>query len=317
MQATGPLKSSIRNEKSLSWMSDSIRSRELTLMHQWCCYTHECTSPQWHRVLKEWVGREMIHCDYLMAAVYAFSSFHLAADALQDPAEFSSVREHVSVGLEYQSKALVGLQDALKTITTANASSILFTSILVAGCAIISSILSTGPQDQDRSAALALLPLVDHLRSIEFIKTQTIPFLQGSAIGKYIDRDYTSVPTDRETFIDELRALNASTSPSEHRAGYEKAICELEKVARIDDEIAHWIEDVGAEYLGGLRRGDNIALAIYMHWGVLLDKVERNWWAKFVGSRLVDELSEILANQGSEWVNIVKRCRKEVGLSDP
>ncbi|CAI6339079.1 unnamed protein product [Periconia digitata] len=295
--------------------SEIIRSRELLLMHQWCCYTYKCTSPEWHQVLKEYVGRRSIECDYLMAAVYGFTSLHLAADALEEELrDLPSAREYVGIGVEYHVRALNGLRAALGNISSENASCVLFASILVAAFAVVSSMLPMGPHDETRSAALALLPLVDHIKSIEFVKTQTIPFLHGTDIGKYIDKNYRSPQHDRELCIDELRRLLDLGPPTERHSVYEKAILELEKATRIDDRVADWIADVGSEYLEALREEEPIARAIYMHWGVMLDKLQGNWWAKFVGRRLVGELSAALEDEGPEWRSIMFWCRKEVGL---
>ncbi|KAF2641387.1 hypothetical protein P280DRAFT_311806 [Massarina eburnea CBS 473.64] len=302
-------------EYTESWKSSLVRTRELELMHQWCCYTYMSAGAEWHRLFKEYVGKEAIKYDYLMASILALSSFHLATEALDAEKDLATVRQHVSVGLEYQNQALAGLRIALETFTPDKSSPVLFTSIIVAACAIISPLLPAGPGDEIRPAAEAFLPLFYHKNSIESIKEATLKHLKGTYISNYVNKDWKSAGIEQPLCVSELRKLNRSinTSPWKHQV-YENAISNLEKMSRREDYIAEWLVESGQDFLDELYRKEHLALAIYMHWGVLLDHLHDIWWAKFSGRRLVEELSVTLSETGPEWEIVSGWCRVQVGL---
>ncbi|KAF1949798.1 hypothetical protein CC80DRAFT_253263 [Byssothecium circinans] len=320
-QATPSPNSTVAQQDStpkdvITLQSQSLRQRELELMHQWCCYTYASAGAEWHRLFKEYVGKQALNHDYLMASVFALSSFHLATEAMDGEQDMPAARQHVSIGLEYHHQALGGLRTALETFTPDKSSPVLFTSVLVAACAIISPLLPAGAGDKTQPAAEAFLALVYHKHSIDSIKEATLQHLTGTSIGKYINKDWKSVEVERPLCIVELRRLNRTiiTSPWKHQV-YEGAISKLEQVSRKDDTIADWLVESGRDFLDELHRREAVALAIYMHWGVLLDNLQDVWWAKFSGRRLVEELSVTLTEKGPEWATIVTWCREQVGLS--
>jgi hypothetical protein len=282
-------------------------------MHQWCCYTYASVGSQWRRLFQEYVTKEALKNDYLMASVLALSSFHLATETLGDE---TTAREHTSIGLEYQNQALAGLRNAMETMPPDESSPILFTSILVAACAIISPLLPAGPGDVTRPATEAFLPWVYHSKTIESIKLATMPHLKDTSIGQYVDMTWQCAELERPLCVGKLRQLNRDLTSSPVRyAMYEKAISEIEISSRKEDAIPLWLVEAGKEFMDELQALDGIALAIYMQWGVLLDQLHDVWWAKFSGRRLVEELSVTLRERGPVWTQVTIWCREQVELS--
>jgi hypothetical protein len=71
---------------------------------------------------------------------------------------------------------------------------------------------------------------------------------------------------------------------------------------------------VQPEFLAALRDGEAVALAVFMQWGVLLDRVDELWWARFAGKLLVEKIACTLDESGDDWVEVTKWCREQVGL---
>lgn len=292
--------------------SISVQLRELELMHTWCTRTYLSAGRPFARLFRDYIGKEALRHDYLLAALFSLTSYHLATDALAE--NLPIARQHASAGLQYQTEALRGLRNNVAALTSENCSPVLFTSVLVMACAILSPLLPVGTNESTQSTAETFLPLVDYMKAVESIKGLTKPWLAQTSIMDFLDEELESVEVERPLFVDELHHLNETTSSSEKHGIFNKAIDELAKASRKDGEIVPWLANVGPKFLDALRKGESMALAIYMHWGALLDQLHDTWWARFSSKRLVDELSATLRDRGTEWRMISAWCREQVGL---
>jgi hypothetical protein len=286
--------------------------RELELMHHWSTHTYTSAGREWDKLFKEYIPKEALRADYLMSALLGLTSFHLASDALAY--DLPLARLYVQAGLGYQDRGLSGLRIALGNITADNCSPVLFASILISACVIISPLLPAGTDDSTQSAAEALLPLSEYLNAVDAIKVASQHWLTKTSIGMYLDKNFEDVAVERPLFVGELRRLNETMTAAPHkRVVFEKAIDVLEKASYKEAPISQWLVDAGADFLHELRQRESMALAIYMHWGTLLDQLHGIWWARFSGRRLVEELSLSLPKSG-EWTHIINWCRAQVGL---
>jgi hypothetical protein len=283
-------------------------------MHHWSTHTYGSAGRQWDRLFKEYVPKEALRADYLMSAVLGLASFHLASEHLDK--DRSLTRQYVQAGLQYQDSGLSGLRNALGNINPDNCSSILFTSILISACVIVSPLLPAGTHDTTQSAAEAILPLPEYLNAVDSIKAASLQWLANTSIGEYLDSNFQEADVDRPLIVSELRRLNETTVPCAKRNTLNDAIAILETASRKEGVIASWLVDVGPDFLEELRQGGSVALAVYMHWGTLLDQLHGVWWARFSGKRLVKELSATLQDRGPEWAYIATWCREQVGLSE-
>ncbi|KAF2220345.1 hypothetical protein BDZ85DRAFT_284759 [Elsinoe ampelina] len=82
-----------------------------------------------------------------------------------------------------------------------------------------------------------------------------------------------------------------------------------------------WPTLAGKPFMQAFRNGDEVALWMLMHWGVLVHRMGRRaWWAMGLGKRLVTELSEkmmlstIPEADMSEWWEGIAWARRHVGL---
>ena len=294
----------------VSW--DSVRLRELELMHHWSTHTYGSAGRQWDKLFKEYIPNEALRADFLMSALLGLTSFHLASKALGNNPALTC--QYVQAGLQYQDHGLSGLRKALGNINPDNCSAVLFASILISACVIISPLLPAGTNDSTQPAAEAILPLPEYLNAVDSIKAASLQWLANTSINEYLDKDFEEVDVDRPLFVDELWRLSAATATSTRRATLDKVISVLETASRKEALIGSWLVDVGPDFLVELREGQSIALAVYMHWGTLLDQMHGVWWAKFSGIRLVAELSTTLHSRGPEWTRVTTWCRKQVGL---
>lgn len=280
-------------------------------MHHWCTRTYTSAGPQFERLFRDYIPREALCHDYLMAALLAFSSFHLASDnIINDP---SSARQHTSVGLRYQNEALSGLRANLGAISQDNCSPVLLTAILIMACAIVSPLLPVESNERTQSTAEAILPLVNYMNAVESIKGLSQPWLANTPIKNYLDAELESMEVEVPLLVDELQRLNDATVIDRKRPLFSNIITDLAEASRKEENLVPWLVKAGAEFQAELRSGESMALAIYMHWGAVLDQHRGTWWAKFVGKRLVEELSTVLRDRGPEWEKITTWCRARVG----
>jgi hypothetical protein len=216
--------------------------------------------------------------------------------------------------LQYQSHALSGLRNALGDINGDNCSPVLFASILISACVTVSPLLPAGVDDATQSAAEAFLPLPDYLNAVSTIKETTLPWLATTSINDYLDEDFKEKDVHRPLLVAELRRLNEALTPPGKQGMLNDAINSLEVTSQKEAPTSSWLVDAGPDFLDELRRRGSVALAVYMHWGTLLDHMQGIWWAKFSGKRLVEELSTALRSEGPEWTHITTWCRERVGL---
>lgn len=103
-------------------------------------------------------------------------------------------------------------------------------------------------------------------------------------------------------------------SSSSQHAIFRDAITKLEYLFENGTSMLPWLAHVGSPFLNELSRGEPMAEAIFMHWGVFLDRLDDMWWAKYSGKRLVEELAGSLEGKGKRWRGVIEWCRGEVGV---
>ncbi|CAO2648702.1 Nn.00g096510.m01.CDS01 [Neocucurbitaria sp. VM-36] len=245
-----------------------------------------------------------------MEAVLALTSLHIASGT----EDIRTANRHVSAALHYQHQAVIGLRSTLDTLSPANCDAVFISSMIIMVCTIVSPLLLSKCNQQSPSTAEAMLGLTDFLKGMESILGVSRKWLSEGPIS-YILVAGVNITTASLCFPrEEMRRLIDEKSSGQTRLVFEHALDTLEQVARRGRSVVPWIAAVKPEFLEALRDGNDIALAVFMQWGVLLDQFDGMWWAKFSGRRLVDEISATLKSRGDEWMLITEWCRAEVGL---
>ncbi|KAF2471751.1 uncharacterized protein BDR25DRAFT_22689 [Lindgomyces ingoldianus] len=294
------------------------RVRELELMHHWSTKTCEGFWQSNVEIFRVHVTQEAFRHSYLMDAIFALTSLHLACETGDAKASCA----HVGTALEYQNQTLSGLRKTLDSnITPSNCDAVFVTSVLMLVCAIVSPLLPTNFQDHRRPTTEAMLKVVDFINAITSIVDLSRPWLlNGPISGMFGTVRDKSLSAESLLPAQRLRTLNDTYVGVEDRryATFETAIQTLETFSSWDRPIMVWPAKVGPKFLAELRRGDVVAKAFFMYWGVLIAHLDDMWWSRFSGKALVEDLSSALAltERSNALDELTRFCRRQVGLSE-
>lgn len=299
------------NSSPLSCTSEaSIRIREMALMYHWARNTRNSFTKEINDGLKDHIIQEALQHDYLMESVLALTSLHIASDA-ENP---TIVDEYISVAVRYQHQALVGLRSAIDSLSPGNCDAIFITSILVMVSTIVSSLLQKESDQKTPSTAEAMLKLTSFLHGIRSVLDASREWISSGPLRCMLNAEAQLSSTSLCLPLEDLRHANGTQNTGEARTVFSHAIDMLEKATKSGKSTLPWITAVQPQFLQVLRDENDLALVIFMLWGVLLDRLGSMWWAKFSGRRLVDEISCTLNVKYNKWTRITEWSRLQVGL---
>lgn len=295
----------------LSYTSEaSIRIREMGLMYHWARSTRNSFTKEISDSLQDHIIQEALRHDYLMEAVLALTSLHIASEA-ENP---TIVDEYVSIAVHYQHQALIGLRSALGNLSPGNCDAVFITSTLVMVSTIVSSLLQKESDQKAKSTAEAMLKLTSFLNGIQSVLDVGREWISGGPLRCMLNAEVHLFSTSLRLPLEDLRHDNGAQNYGETRIVFAHAIDMLEKATKSSKSAVPWITAVQPEFLQLLQDGNDLALVIFMLWGVLLDQSGSMWWAKYSGRRLVDEVSCTLNAKCNRWTRITEWSRLQVGL---
>ena len=108
-------------------------------MHHWCTRTCHGFTPHLTEHFKDDVGKEALRYDFLMNALLALTSFHIATET----GNAITARSYTAAALQYHDQALSGLREVLPDITASTCNAIFASSAMLAICAVVSPFLHT------------------------------------------------------------------------------------------------------------------------------------------------------------------------------
>ncbi|KAF2240176.1 hypothetical protein BU26DRAFT_512450 [Trematosphaeria pertusa] len=286
------------------------RLLELKVMHHWCSSTCNSFTKQVGDALRDYIIQEALRYEYLMEAVLALTSLQIASRT----DDIKIANEYLSAALHYQHQAVSGLRSSLDALSRENCDAAFISSMLIMVCAIASPLLQSKCKQQNQSTAEAMLRLVDFLKGIKSILDVSREWLSEGPLSCILDAEIRLSTPSLCFPREEMRHLISAQSSGQMRPVFDHAIDTLEQAALRGRLVVSWIAAVKPTFLEALKNGNSLALAIFMQWGVLLDRSDGMWWAEFSGRRLVDEIAGALDPRGDEWMSITKWCRENVGL---
>ncbi|KAH6699681.1 hypothetical protein BKA61DRAFT_621522 [Leptodontidium sp. MPI-SDFR-AT-0119] len=294
----------------------STRQRELELMHYWFTKTSSSFTTTYTDLFRGHVVQEALKHEYLADSIFALTSLHIASDTI-DPVAAAS---YVSVALQYQNSAVSTFRAALQNVTQSNCDALFLSSISIMACAMVSPLLSTGAHDAAKSTLESILILYDFLNGIISVININRDWLESGPCRDIFraQRRFDAPRTDEtKGQIERLQNLNNAVIGAANplHETYSHAIQQLERCFQEGKTIAvGWLVSAGKDFVIELQRGERMALMIFMYWGVLLDRLDEMWWAKYAGKRLVKELCGSFDGYGKEWDEATNWAKMEVGL---
>lgn len=288
---------------------------ELHLMHQWCTRTCNSFTPRFAGLCREYVPREAFRHGYLLDALLAITTLHIASDVCDE----NIVLRYISAAFRYQNQSMAGLNRTLGDISPDNVDAVVLSSVFIMICAVLSPLLPATPGDQIESTADAIIPLVHLLKGIGSIINDHRewlvqgPFVYWFRAGALTIREVGIYdPGYGFQLLNESIATNTNTGPLE--SVLQTAIDHLKQTFSSGGSMLRWLSTVEPEYLEQLRKKRGAALAIFMLWGVLLSQEDDMWWATYSGKRLVENVSARLDACAGEWKQVTHWCREQTGL---
>lgn len=155
------------------------RLRELELMHYWCTRTYTSFMKDFEIDLRDHIVREAIRHEYLMEALLALTSLHMATESR---AISTSVIE-VSEALHYQNKAVAGLRSTLDELSPDNCDALFMTSLIIMVCTLVSSLLQGQGNHIAQTTAEAMLKLGDFLKGLRLILEVSRTWPEDGPVG--------------------------------------------------------------------------------------------------------------------------------------
>lgn len=293
------------------------RIRELELMHQYStetCLTFSATAVS-AEVWKVFAVQEALKHDFLMDGLLGLAALHIAVKRA------SQTDEYVDCALEHQNRAFSGFRVALSSLTQENCNALFAFSVVAMMGVILSTRFTEDESDNGHTGSILLL--FELLEGIRFVCKGGREWLQHGPFGPVFGLLAVPMPTPQnpnvKLALDELEALNENFSgmkPEEQHMTLAAAIRDLRICFSKEKELVLvWLAMAGKTFMNEFRRGEPMAMLIFLHWGVLLNRLSDEWWVQDSGKRLVEELAEKLQVGGEKWVTATLWARYQVGLS--
>jgi hypothetical protein len=282
-------------------------------MHHWCTKTCHTFSRNGSDLFREHVGKEALHHQYLLDAIFSVTLLHQASE-LDD---LASVRHLAGMALQYQSSSIAGLRNNLTDISLANCDALFICSILIMVSAIVSPLLPVNKTNSEQSTSNIILLLITLMSGVSSIVDTARPWIEQGPLHQFF-----GIVEPQGIFLSDWppatslhRLVHAEVGLAKHRRQmYNDAITGLNRVQNREICAVTWIMQIGPGLIESFREGDIITMTIFMHWAVLLQTTDDMWWKQFAGTRLVDELSASLVCRGDNFEIMSRWCKNEIRM---
>lgn len=285
----------------------------LAMMHHWCTRTCHSFTRIGSDLFRDHVGRKALDHDFLMDAVCATTLLHQAS-AQQEPTDMVSL---ANSALHYHHSAIIGLREALDTLSSDNCDAVFASSLLIMVCAIVSPLLSINNDITCPSMQVIVFTLVKMMHGVASVVDLTRPWLERGPFHQFfpIVEPKSLCPSSWPPAM-ELRALIESEMLGDMDGALTllEAVAGLERVASRDICAVSWLTSIGIGLTEGLKESDPLAMMLFLHWATLLCTTDDMWWKQFVGRRLVQDLSCWFMNLDGQWSELAVRCRDQIDL---
>jgi hypothetical protein len=288
--------------------------QELQLMHNYSTrtiFTFSATSVS-SEVWKVLIVNEALKHEFLMDGILGLSALHLA---VENP---SNSREYFTIALEYQTRSSARFRDVLSDVTPDNCNAIFAFSVI----AMMSSVVSTRFTDLGggKGPTERIQILFELLEGIRTVTKTAKQWLKCGPLSPVLDLMFLPrapiQQADVRDALDALERLNNTTAmimAGEQQTIYADAITHLKICfSRGKLLVLTWLAKVGKEFMNELGRDEPMAILIFLHWGVLLDRLSGEWWVQETAKKLVEELSNKIRAFGVNWEGATYWARQQV-----
>lgn len=259
-------------------------SRELEVMHYWCTRTCHSFTPHLAELFRDQIGRESLRHEFLMNALLALTSFHIASETENT----MDAHSYLNAAFQYYDQAVSGLREVLPNVASSTCVAIFASSAMIAACAIVSPLLHTSPDDEVKSIAEVILAVIDVLRGTSsIIEVSRQWLLQGPLSGilrgdmpRHASAMKNAFPTHELRQLNDALLIRSNYEREERESAlgkheiFEDAVQKLEKAIENEVSMLPWLVKVDSRFMDELWKGEPMAGAIFMHWSVFLNQLD-------------------------------------------
>ena len=294
------------------------RTRELRLMHHWSLKTCFSFTREMGPIFQEYTVHQAFSHDFLMEALLAFTSLHLASET-----NGKEQALHLEEALYYQSKAVPSFRSELENINVSNCNALFACSVIMMACAAVSASFGlddTSATGDGQKVPSNLISVFHFVRGIHSVIDKARNWLEDGPFRQVVlydpshSTEPTHLPVDENEVLNELRSLcpDENIYPILHHT-YETAIDLLEECFKTNGGmVIPWLVLVGEEFVNQVYEEDPSALIIYTCWGAILSRLTEMWWARRAGKSIVQSLVKHLPLEGKEWRAVVTWAQNAV-----
>ncbi|KAH6957498.1 hypothetical protein DER45DRAFT_569851 [Fusarium avenaceum] len=293
---------------------------ELSLIHHWCTKAYRVTATEHSELLLQQTVEEGFRHLYLLDIVFALTSFHLASQSQ----EKVTVERHIEIALQYQSRSVMKMGEALEEVNEDNCNAVVMASILNIFCTLVSPLLAPASSGQAGLTASVMLSVTRYFRGVGFLMEQNMRRIKEGPFAKIFGQPIMMQPEPPTGgSAEDLQRLRrwmlmriASDNPLLRT--FSDALENMEYVLAKTKgrSVFEWTSKAGIDFLQALKKGEEVAVAITMYWAVLTNRLEGTWWAEYAGKRIVEDLSSEYNDSENGWKELCQWCRYQVGLTN-
>lgn len=291
----------IASENNVSW-------DELELMHHFSTVTYATMASRddLRRMWQIQVPRMAFKQKYLMHSLFSVTALHMARSY---PEKQSS---YIDRAIRHHNVALQEFSLNLQSITQENSTSLFTCATLTVIFAL--SLAISRPHEEPTGPVEELLDIFMLLRGVPLFLGEMWTWVRESEIAPlFTGRELDDSIVLSDDVIDAIKLLEdrnrlMSRSDSE-RHTYTLAIQGLKECFKLispkdqdNGMVLSWPISVSQEYIAFLRSRQQMALVILAHYAVILDEIRDAWWAMGWGSKLIQELHQVVED---EWKSLL------------
>ncbi|KFZ19963.1 hypothetical protein V502_03422 [Pseudogymnoascus sp. VKM F-4520 (FW-2644)] len=281
---------------------------ELELMHQFSTVTYATMASRddLRRMWQIQVPRMALKKKYLMHSLFSVTALHMARSHPENQSSY------IDRAIRHHNIALQEFSLNLQSITQENITSLFTCATLTVIFAL--SLAISRPHEEPTGPIEELLDIFMLLRGVPLFLGEMWDWVRESEIAPlFAGRESDDSIVLSDDVIDAIKLLKdrnqlMSRSDSE-RHTYTLAIQGLEECFKLisskdrdNGMVLSWPISVSQEYIAFLRSRQQMALVILAHYAVILDEIRDAWWAMGWGSKLIQELHQVVED---DWKSLL------------
>ncbi|KAH7187496.1 hypothetical protein BKA60DRAFT_587431 [Fusarium oxysporum] len=287
---------------------ETLPWKDLELLHHFSTVTYTTLAYR-QDLLQMWqiqIPKMAMKQKFLMHILFSVTSLHIASSRPENASSY------IDRAIRHNNIALREYRSRLHSITSENSPSLFACSILLIIAALRLS--ASGPHQEPVGAIEEIAGIFVLTQGVRLVLSEMRNWIRESEIaplfvGRELD-DNIILPKDFADAVELLGECNQqSPDPGPDKEAYTLAIQGLKRCfmhlrskERDNGIVLSWPVDVSQDYIKLLSLRRPMALVILAYFAVTLEEVKETWWADGWGTRLIQEVSQVLS---VEWKGLM------------